>query len=76
MPVTVRKLSGDTEDLPITPADSGKTVWDFLKEKMGLDAERTQVKITEAADSEIDIADKAITDYEGKKLFIKPQAVK
>ena len=76
MPVTVRKLSGETEDLPITPEDSGKTVWDFLKEKMGLDAERTQVKITEAADSEIDIADKAITSYEGKKLFIKPQAVR
>lgn len=74
--VTVIKIDGTSVPLPITPEDSHKTVWQFLQEKLPLDADRSQMMVKTDPASTEDVADQNITKFEGKKLMISPKATK
>lgn len=69
MSVTVKKFDGKPEDYPITPEDRGKTVWEFLKEKVGLDAVEEDTLVLDGPTGQ-DVKDKEISQFDGKKLFI------
>ncbi|MCX7972966.1 MAG: hypothetical protein N3B16_00495 [Candidatus Aminicenantes bacterium] len=74
--VTVIRVDGTTVQLPITPEDSNKTVWQFLQEKLPLDADRSQMMVKTDPTSYEDVADQNITKFEGKKLMVSPRVAK
>lgn len=67
--VTIKGISGESNDYPITPDDHGKTVWDFVKDKCGLDANKDNTLIKDGPNGE-DVKDREISKFDGKKLFI------
>lgn len=74
--VTVIRIDGSSVQLPITPEDNNKKVWDFLKEKLPLEGDRSQVSIRPDVLSQEDVSDRLITEFDGKKLIVSPKAGK